>query len=173
MHPHLARALEEMETAVGDLTPEELLRRPVEGKWSQAEILEHLARAFSSTSKLLGKHLDSGRPVDASPTLRHRVLATLVITMGRFPAGQPAPQFTLPTGSDPQHAVQMFRENLAIMDQMLVRTEERFGPRTRIASHFVFGPLTANQWRKFHYVHTRHHMKQVRKIGQSGNPVIG
>ena len=55
-------------------------------------------------------------------------------------------------------------QNLAAMDQMLSRCEQRFGAGTRITSHFIFGPLTAEQWRKFHLVYTRHHLKQVRKL---------
>jgi DinB superfamily len=163
MHSHLQRALEEMQTATGGIRPDGLLRRR-QGKWSVAEILEHLALAFGSTSKLLAKHLESGQPAAARPTLRQRMLSTAVITLGQFPEGRPAPPFTLPAGSDPQGVIQLFRENLAGMDQMIARCEQRFGSGTRIASHFIFGPLTAAQWRKFHFVHTRHHMKQVRKL---------
>jgi len=25
----------------------------------------------------------------------------------------------------------------------------------------VLGPLTASQWRKFHWIHGRHHVKQI------------
>ena len=50
------------------------------------------------------------------------------------------------------------------MDKVLPECERRFGARCKLASHFVLGPLTAEQWRKFHWIHTRNHMKQVARL---------
>jgi len=34
--------------------------------------------------------------------------------------------------------------------------------------HLFLGPLTANEWRKFHWVHGRHHARQIReRMGKS------
>jgi len=46
--------------------------------------------------------------------------------------------------------------------------ERRFGVRTKIMDHPFLGPLTADEWRKFHWVHARHHARQIReRIGRS------
>jgi hypothetical protein len=29
--------------------------------------------------------------------------------------------------------------------------------------HLILGPLTAGQWRKFHWVHGQHHARQIRE----------
>jgi hypothetical protein len=40
------------------------------------------------------------------------------------------------------------------------RVESMFS-EVKIADHPVLGPLTLHQWSRFHYVHARHHMKQI------------
>jgi hypothetical protein len=52
------------------------------------------------------------------------------------------------------------------MDEVIGQCEARFGKRTRVLDHPVLGPLTARQWRKFHWVHGRHHVKQIQKLRQ-------
>jgi len=47
------------------------------------------------------------------------------------------------------------------MDASLADAERRFGHRTRVLFHPILGPLTAQQWRRFHLVHGRHHLKQI------------
>jgi hypothetical protein len=47
------------------------------------------------------------------------------------------------------------------MDQALAQCEERFGKKVKIADHPVLGPIPIAGWRKFHLLHTRHHMKQI------------
>ncbi len=163
MHDYLERALKVAEGAAHGMTAEELARRPAEGKWSAAEILEHLSRAFSSTVSLLNRHLTSGSPADRNATWPERERTWAVIELGMFPNGRPAPEFTVPKGISPREALPRFRETLAAMDEAIARCEARFGG-AKIASHAIFGPLTARQWRKFHWVHTRHHAKQIRRV---------
>jgi len=47
---------------------------------------------------------------------------------------------------------------------VLAECERRFGKRSKLANHFILGPLTAQEWRRFHWVHTRHHMKQIARL---------
>ena len=51
---------------------------------------------------------------------------------------------------------------LRAMDLALAGAEQRFGTAALLANHPYFGGLTAAQWRKFHWRHTRHHLKQIR-----------
>jgi hypothetical protein len=50
------------------------------------------------------------------------------------------------------------------MDQGLAECEQRFGSEVKMADHVVLGPLTIPQWRRFHLIHTRHHMKQIERL---------
>jgi len=50
---------------------------------------------------------------------------------------------------------------LVAMDKLIAQCEARYGAHIRILDHPVLGPLTPRQWRKFHWVHGRHHVKQI------------
>jgi hypothetical protein len=53
---------------------------------------------------------------------------------------------------------------IAAMDEIIAQCEARFGKRTLLLDHPVLGPLTARQWRKFHWIHGRHHLKQIKEL---------
>ena len=42
--------------------------------------------------------------------------------------------------------------------------DARFGDRTPLLNHPYFAGMSVRQWRKFHWRHTVHHMKQVSRI---------
>ncbi|HXE90141.1 MAG TPA: DinB family protein [Terriglobales bacterium] len=163
MHPDLAQALQAIDAATRDLTADQLSRH-AEGKWSAAQILEHLSITFGSTERVLAKCVESGQCRATAPTLYHRVAAFLLTDIGYFPSGRAAPEFTRPQGIPPEKAMQQIRDNLAAMDAVLSRCEERFGLKVKIANHPVIGPLSVRQWRRFHLIHTRHHMKQIERL---------
>jgi len=52
------------------------------------------------------------------------------------------------------------------MDDMIARCEEKFGSSSKLLDHPILGPLTGAEWRKFHLVHGRHHVKQIRRLRQ-------
>jgi hypothetical protein len=163
MDAYLQRALDAVDKATQEITTEELTRHKP-GKWSAAEVLEHLSRAYSSTSRLLQRHLESQRPNTDTPTEKERMLTERVIEAENFPPGQSAPEFTLPKGIAPEAAVPRLQETIAALDEAIARCETAFGAEATIAKHFLFGPLTARQWRKFHWVHTAHHAKQIEEL---------
>jgi hypothetical protein len=75
----------------------------------------------------------------------------------------------MPTGAiGGKEALDLIRNNLAEMDRLHAECLARFGHRGYLANHPVLGPLTITQWPKFHWVHTRHHMKHVRARTQAG-----
>ncbi len=163
MDNFLQRALEVTENVTASLTSDELVRHKP-GKWCVAEILEHLSRAYSSTSKLMQRHLDSGKPTADEPTAKERMLVETVIEAENLRSGQQAPEFTLPLGIAPDQALPQFRETLTAMDEIITRCEKNFGSEIPIAKHGIFGPLTARQWRRFHWAHTAHHAKQIEEL---------
>jgi hypothetical protein len=50
------------------------------------------------------------------------------------------------------------------MEELIRRCEVQFGEKTKIMDHPFIGPLSGRQWRKFHLVHGRHHIKQIQEI---------
>ena len=160
MHSYLQQTQNAIDAAVNGMTAEQLLRPRAEGKWCAAEILEHLARAFSGTVPGLEKCCERDRPIAKPANLYQRLATMLLIDVGYFPPGRPAPAMTVPRGMQPEESMNVIRHSLNAMDELLERCERRFG-NVKLMNHPVLGPLTANEWRRFHWVHTRHHMKQI------------
>lgn len=160
MHSYLQRAHDALRTCAGTLTLDQLRAQPP-GKWTIAEILEHLARAFSGTTAGAQRTMTTG-VVSASPAgPRHRVRAFVVVTCAYLPTGRAAPKSVIPVGIDPAIALATALDNLEKMDAALSEAAARFGERAKLMDHPIIGPLSTRQWRKFHWVHTRHHARQI------------
>ena len=168
MHPTVEATWKMIEAATAGMSPEELARHP-EGKWCAAEIVEHLLITYTATTAGLRKALAKGAPQGGRPTLKDRVFQFAVLDVAYFPTGRKAPPATLPRGLDPAHVVRAVSEALPDMDAAISECEQRYG-RVKIADHPVLGPLTAEQWRAFHFVHARHHMKQVERLKAAPSP---
>ena len=52
------------------------------------------------------------------------------------------------------------------IDELTRRGEELFGDQSAV-SHSVLGPLSMQEWRRFHLIHGRHHVKQIQAIRRS------
>jgi hypothetical protein len=163
MNVYLERTQREIDAAVRGMTREEF-QQHAEGKWSIAEILEHLCRAFTTTVPHVNKSLDRGAPTASQPTLRQLLTSTLVVGFSYFPSGRSAPAYTLPKGMAPEEALAQIRSSLVAMDSVLRECTRRFGGRVKLADHSILGPLSANQWAKFHWVHTHHHVQQIARM---------
>ena len=163
MDRYLARALDDIERTVGGVSPEALgCGQP--GKWTVREILEHLSLAFIGTRIGVEKGVSSGELRTRPPLLRQRLGRVMVVDFGYFPRVN-APEITIPRGAIPaEQSVGAITDALRAMDLVLTSAEQRFGPRALLANHPYFGGLTAAQWRKFHWRHTRHHLKQIRAL---------
>ena len=47
------------------------------------------------------------------------------------------------------------------LDRCLSEGERVFGATRAVLDHPVIGPFSVDDWRRFHWVHTRHHLKQI------------
>jgi len=160
MHPELQVTREAIDKAVESMTPDQLAWHP-EGKWSTSEILEHLALAYGGSARLLARVAADGKSAASRPTFKQRIGTWVVTGREILPGGRNAPKGVVPKGMPADQVVQAIQKNLAEMDEAIAACEAKLGSKVRIADHLVLGPLTAAQWRKFHKVHTRHHMKQI------------
>ena len=161
MHRHLGRAHDALQQSAGGLTLEQLSARP-SSKWTIAEILEHLSRAFSMTTVGARRTLSAGKPTARPASLGKRVRAFVVVECGYLPTGVEAPTMVRPVGIDPATALSVVSENLQQMDAALNEAAVRFGTRVKLMDHPIIGALNVRQWRKFHWIHTRHHVRQIR-----------
>ncbi|HKW25200.1 MAG TPA: DUF1569 domain-containing protein [Terriglobales bacterium] len=163
MHSYLQRVQKAIDDAVCDLSLEQLAWRR-EGKWSAADILEHLSLSYSGTAKAMQRCIQAGRPSATAPTWRDRMFTFVVTGMRYMPSGRQAPSMVIPQGVAPATVLTEMQRNLAAADDAISRCEAQFGTRTMVANHPILGPLTAQQWRILHLVHARHHMKQIARI---------
>jgi len=140
------------------------LTRHAEGKWSVAGILEHLYLSYTGTTKGFQRCLEAGKPLATSSTVKQKVMIFYVVNCGRFPSGRKAPKNTQPRGLPLEKIVTDVAVQIMAMDEAITKCEERYGKRTKLVDHPILGPFTAHQWRKFHWVHGRHHVKQILKL---------
>jgi len=167
MDSYLERLRRELEDATGGATAAGLAQAPA-GKWSASQILEHLFLTYQNTNRGLAKCLAQGAPLATRATLKHRLAALLVVNLGYLPGGRQAPERVTPRGMPPEEVQQAIAPELQKMNSGLDDCERRFGTHTKIMDHLFLGPLTANEWRKFHWVHGRHHARQIReRMGKS------
>jgi hypothetical protein len=143
--------------------------------WNAQEVVEHLVLTCRSSSRVLEKRLERGQPTADHGTPVQWLLQMVMLSFGQMPRGAPAPIFARPdllhwppmNGSE---LLELFRQEVDKMDSLIDRCRHRFGLQ-RIATHFVLGPLRADQWRRFHVIHIRHHLDQLRRLEKSvGEP---
>jgi hypothetical protein len=156
----LSKALQDATTGMSD---DDLLRAP-QGKWCAAEILEHLRLTYTGTAKMLERNRDQ-QIIEPAP-MDERMLAarTLIFEKGGFFEGLQAPPFATPkTAPDPQVRTRIL-DDLKRLAAAIDEAEQRRGQEANLGNHFALGPLTGEQWQRFHYVHGCHHAKQIEKL---------
>ena len=163
MDSNLAQLHSILANAIHSVTPDLLTRHP-EGKWSPAEILEHLNLTYIGTIKGLERCLQSGTTSASPDRSRKRWQRLAVIRAGYFPPGRQSPPRVAPRGTPAQQVTAEILGNVARLDGVIQECEIRFGRSQPVADHPVLGPLTAAEWRKFHLVHGKHHAKQIRRL---------
>jgi hypothetical protein len=163
MDSYLERLQVAIISATEGMTTADLMRYP-EGKWSAAEVLEHLYLSYTGTTKGCERCLQAGRPLARATNLKDRLVTAVVVSAGYFPRGREAPKNTRPRGLPAEKIVVDIGPQIAAMDALIAQCETRYGKGTRLLDHPVLGPLTAAQWRKFHWVHGKHHVKQILRL---------
>jgi hypothetical protein len=160
--------LRRLQDAIGSVTAgmslEMLARRPQPEKWSAAEVLEHLYLTYTGTIKGFENCLAAGKPLARARTWKDRVRTGLVVGLGYLPEGRKAPKNAEPRGLPCERVLAEFAEKIVAMDAVISRAEQKFGSAPALLDHPILGPLRAQQWRKFHWVHGRHHLKQLERL---------
>jgi hypothetical protein len=120
------------------------------GKWSLGQILYHLASALRLTVE--------GPPSSAEPTREQDISRRRFFRTDRFPEGRQAPAILEPNPSlDARTEADSLREAI---DRFVSST----GP---FAAHPILGPLSKDEWSRFHCMHFAHHLGFALRAGQA------
>lgn len=139
-----------------------------ENAWSARQVIEHLLATYATCTAALDARIAKGRPLETKRSFKERVMQWLIIDVGYFPPGRKAPEAVRPgkVSLGAQDGAAMdgeVRAALLRLDEALCRVAAVY-PSGLVVTHFVLGPLSVRQWRKFHHVHARHHAKQLRRV---------
>ena len=171
MDTYLQRLQEAIASATNGMTAIDLTRH-AEGKWSASEVLEHLYLSYHGTVRGLERCLREGRPLASAITASQWIAALAVTGFGYLPKGRKAPERTVPRGMPAEQVIPVVDKEIRDMDDALAKCEGKFGKNSRLLDHPVLGPLTAKQWRKFHWLHGRHHVRQIIELRRTLGPPL-
>ncbi len=170
MHPVFHSIVASYAETLNGLTAQQVHVHPASdpSRWNAQQIVEHLVLSYRSTRDVLGERLEKGRATQAPITREHEVLWRKYIGAGRFPQGSKARKEVSPGNCDipgqcGKELASFFESEIEKMDAQLSCCAEKFGTQP-MASHFAFGPLSADQWREFHVLHARHHLVQIHNL---------
>jgi hypothetical protein len=166
MNFRLEMLKENLESAVEGMSSEQLSWH-LPGKWSAAEVLEHLYLTYTGTILGFERVMRKGKPLASRASMTQRVLTWVVVGLGRMPAGRKAPAMVLPKGLPAEKVRNEIGAKMAAMDAIIAQCEARFGRHVKLLDHPILGPLTATQFRKLHLVHGQHHLKQLLRLRES------
>ncbi len=160
MSEYIPRLQEAIASSMRDMSHEEMLK-PREGKWNIVQVLEHLYLTYTGTVKGCERVLAAENRLSTSQTFNQRLKTLVVITLGYYPRGILAPPQVHPKGIPTEQVVSDIARQITTMNELLTRCELRLGKRNQLFNHPVLGALTGEQWRKFHWIHGRHHVQQI------------
>src|SRR5574340_428832 len=115
-------------------TPADLAKAPP-GKWSTAEILEHLYLTYRGTNKGIERCLAAGQPLARRATLKDRIQTLVVVGFKYMPNGRKAPERAAPRGMSGEEVVRAIIPEIQQVSAGLDQCERKFGPRTKIFDH--------------------------------------
>lgn len=167
MHPLLDQTRELLAAPLAGCSAEQVGRHPGgdPARWSAQQIIEHLSATWRSTANGIEDRLQKNRPLRTRPTLAQRGRQLAVCECGFVPRRRKAPPAVQPGESaEPltgDELIARLSATLSAMDRVLNRIEPQ-AKGAPVLTHFLLGPLNVRQWRRFHRVHARHHVKQIK-----------
>lgn len=166
MNSHLQTLHDALSESLAGMVTEEMSWHPP-GKWSVAEVMEHLYLSYAGTVKGFERVAAAGKPSATRATWAQRFSTLLIVSLGYMRSGRKAPAIARPRGLPFEKVRVEILGAIRQMDEIITRCEGAFGNREKLLDHPVLGPLSAPQWRKLHFVHGMHHLKQIRRLRQA------
>jgi hypothetical protein len=128
------------------------------GKWSPAQVTEHVARSFEEAANMIG-----GRPTSLPtiPALFRPLggwMFRRILRTGKFPKVKTSramnPEMTPTAPANPAEARARLQSALATFERECLARPGRF-------THTSFGEISVEDYVRFTELHTRHHTKQI------------
>jgi hypothetical protein len=165
MHPVLKSALEPVADQVVSLSLEEAQVAPLpgQGRWCAQQIIEHLILTYKLTSDSVSRQLRTGRVPKNHRSVLELFLRIQTLGLGHMPDGVPSMRAVRPTDYTPEAGpalVERFLNAAEEMDKLLIDGRKKFGIQA-CGEHPFFGVMRVDEWRRYHAVHARHHLKQI------------
>jgi hypothetical protein len=137
------------------------------GKWTPAQIVEHLALGLSLSADTFLARRNHGPMTRRPRTPAQKVAKLFIFGLRWFPPGRKAPERTTPAPQiDRASAEAHFLAGVEAWDHV----DRALLPERRadlFVKHPRMGDLTIEEWIQFHVIHARHHSRQIRqRIGR-------
>lgn len=133
------------------------------GKWSPAQIVEHLALGLNLSAETFLARRNHGPMARRPRTPAEQIATFLIFGLRWFPPGRKAPERTTPAPQiDRASAEAHFLAAVEQWDQI----DRALLPERRadlFVKHPRMGDLTVQEWMRFHLIHARHHARQIRQ----------
>lgn len=97
MDSRLEKLKENLESALEGLSSEQMSWH-APGKWSAAEVLEHLYLSYVGTINGFERLMKADKPLATRASMKHRVQSFVVVGFGYMPPGRRAPAVAEPKG---------------------------------------------------------------------------
>jgi len=133
------------------------------GKWTAAQIVEHLALGITLSAEtfLARRYHAPMRRRRRSPA--QQIATFFIFGLRWFPPGRKAPERTMPPAQLARAVAEShFLAGLDLWDQV----DRALLPERRtdlFVKHPRMGDLTVEEWMRFHVIHARHHARQIRQ----------
>jgi hypothetical protein len=155
---------------VGSLSDEQQGFRPAPGKWSAAELCEHLAIVEGNVAglvgRLLGKAEESGQTRAAEAPFAPVSIEEFVERSRTEKYN--APESIRPAGAVLTDSLASLRRSRAALHDLRQRIEQVDGTHVRFP-HPIWGPLNIYQWLAFVGAHEARHLAQIDAFKETMN----
>ena len=133
------------------------------GKWTPAQIVEHLALGLTLSAETFQARRNHAPMARRPRTPAERIATFLILGLRWFPPGRKAPSRTTPDEQTTRRIAEgHFLTGIAgwvdvERDLLATRGHDLFVKHPRL------GDLTIDEWIRFHLIHGRHHARQIRR----------
>jgi hypothetical protein len=138
-------------------------RRGPAGKWTPAQIVEHLAIGLVWSAEKFNARRGHEAMQRRRVTPAERIAKLLILGIGWYPQGRKAPEGTVPAANVARASAEThFLAGVAAWEQL----ERELLPLRRadlFVKHPRLGDLTLEEWMRFHLSHARHHARQIKQ----------
>jgi hypothetical protein len=150
---------ERLETLIESIDPSIINKKPADGAWSIAEVLEHLVKVESGMSRIIysNKGEDTGRDRFSTTEKIKKINDNREVKVK-------APSFSEPTGEVGEYStsLELIIENRASLKNAI--NSDKVNWLSATPPHPFAGQVGKRDWYDFLYFHMERHIAQIKEI---------